>query len=227
MSLATNSAALRLIVFGRQGAGKGTQAVRLAAHYAIPHISTGDMLRAAAASGSEFGQQVKAIMDAGSLVSDEIMEGVVAARLEQPDAVNGFLLDGYPRTPGQAEFLQRLLAPHGVSMAINLEVPEDVVVERITGRRVCSECGTTYALGRDESATSGICAKCGGAVVQRPDDTEAAVRKRLSLYAQSTEPLLAWFRERNLLADINGVGEPDAIAAELVGIIEGHSANEA
>lgn len=225
MSVATN-AALRLIVFGRQGAGKGTQAVRLAEHYAIPHISTGDMLRAAAASGSEFGQQVKEIMDAGSLVSDDVMEGVVAARLEQPDAVKGFLLDGYPRTPGQAEFLQRLLAPHGVSMAINLEVPEDVVVERITGRRVCSDCGTTYALGRDESATSGVCAKCGGAVVQRPDDTEAAVRKRLALYAESTEPLLAWFRERNLLADINGVGEPDAIAAELVRIIEGRSANE-
>ena len=226
MSVATNAAALRLIVFGRQGAGKGTQAVRLAEHYAIPHISTGDMLRAAAASGSEFGQQVKAIMDAGSLVSDDVMEGVVAERLAQPDAAPGFLLDGYPRTPGQAEFLQKLLAPQGVTMAINLEVPEDVVVERITGRRVCSSCGTTYAMGRDESAASGVCAKCGGTVVQRPDDTESAVRTRLSLYAASTEPLLAWFRERNLLADVDGVGDPDAIAAELVSIIEGRGAGE-
>lgn len=226
MTLATNSAALRLIVFGRQGAGKGTQAVRLAEHYDIPHISTGDMLRAAAASGSEFGQQVKAIMDAGSLVSDDVMEGVVAERLAQPDAAAGFLLDGYPRTPGQAEYLQGLLAPQGVSLAINLEVPEDVVVDRITGRRVCSECGTTYALGRDESATSGTCVKCGGTVEQRPDDTEAAVRKRLALYAESTEPLLAWFRERDLLADIDGVGDPDGIAAELVRIIDGQGATE-
>jgi adenylate kinase len=216
----TGNDPLRLIVFGRQGAGKGTQAARLAAHYGIPHISTGDMLRAAAASGSEFGLQVKAIMDEGGLVSDDVMEGVVAERLGQPDAQPGFLLDGYPRTPGQAEYLQGLLAPQGVRLAINLEVPEDVVVERITGRRVCSNCGTVYAVGRDESATTGVCAKCGGTVVQREDDTEEAVRKRLALYAQSTEPLLAWFRDRDLLADVDGVGDPDDIAAELVRIID-------
>lgn len=213
-------AALRLIVFGRQGAGKGTQAARLATHYGIPHISTGDMLRAAVASESELGQRVKAIMDTGALVSDDVMEGVVAERLAQPDAAGGFLLDGYPRTPGQAEYLQGLLAPEGVRLAINLEVPEDVVVERITGRRVCQQCGTTYALDRDESATSGECAKCGGAVRQRPDDTEAAVRKRLALYAASTEPLLAWFRERDLLVDVDGVGDPDRIAAAIVRAID-------
>lgn len=213
-------APLRLIVFGRQGAGKGTQAARLAAHYGIPHISTGDMLRAAAASGSEFGRKVKEIMDSGSLVSDEVMEGVVAERLAEPDAGSGFLLDGYPRTPGQAEYLEELLAPDGVQLAIDLEVPEDVVVERITGRRVCSTCGTTYALGRDESATTGVCDRCGGEVVQREDDTEEAVRKRLALYAASTEPLLAWFRDRGLLAEVDGVGEPEAIAAELVRIID-------
>lgn len=211
---------LRLIVFGRQGAGKGTQAVRLADHYGIPHISTGDMLRAAAASGSDFGRRVKEIMDAGSLVSDEVMEGVVAERLAQPDAAAGFLLDGYPRTPGQAEYLQELLSPDGVQLAIDLEVPEDVVVERITGRRVCSACGTTYALGRDDSAATGVCGNCGGEVVQREDDTEEAVRKRLALYAASTEPLLAWFRDRGLLAEVDGVGEPEAIAAELVRIID-------
>lgn len=215
---------LRLLVFGRQGAGKGTQATRLADHYGIPHISTGDMLRAAAASGSEFGRQVKAIMDEGGLVSDEVMEGVVAERLSQDDARPGFLLDGYPRTPGQAEYLDGLLAPGGIALAINLEVPEEVVLERITARRVCTECGTTYALGRDESATTGVCAKCGGQVVQRPDDTEDAVRKRLALYAASTEPLLAWFRDRGLLADVDGTGEPDQIAAELVRIIDERTA---
>ena len=213
-------APLRLIVFGRQGAGKGTQAVRLADHYGIPHISTGDMLRAAAASGSEFGLRVKEVMDSGSLVSDYVMEGVVAERLAQPDAAAGFLLDGYPRTPGQAEYLEGLLAPDGVGLAINLEVPEDLVVERITGRRVCSACGATYAVGRDPSAASGECARCGGDVVQRPDDTEDAVRKRLALYATSTEPLLAWFRDRGLLVDVAGVGDPDGIAAALIATID-------
>jgi adenylate kinase len=214
------ASALRLIVFGRQGAGKGTQASRLAAHYGIPHISTGDMLRAAAASGSEFGRQVKEIMDSGALVSDEVMEGVVAERLAQPDAAAGFLLDGYPRTPGQADFLQGLLAPEGGSLAIDLDVPEDVVVGRITGRRVCRVCGTIYALGRDESADSGVCVKDGGEVVQREDDSEGAVRKRLATYTAQTEPLLSWFSERGLLVRVDGVGEPDDIAAALVEVID-------
>lgn len=212
--------ALRLIVFGRQGAGKGTQAARLSTHYAIPHISTGDMLRAAVASGSPLGHQVREVMDSGSLVSDAIMEGVVAERLVQPDAAAGFLLDGYPRTPVQADSLQGLLAPDGVRLAINLEVPEDVVVERITGRRVCLDCGTIYSLGRDDSADTGICAKCGGRVVQREDDTEAAVRKRLALYRENTAPLLAWFRDRGLLATVDGVGDPDAITATLIVTID-------
>jgi adenylate kinase len=213
--------ALRLIIFGRQGAGKGTQASRLAAHFGVPHISTGDMLRAAAASGSEFGLRVKAIMDAGSLVSDDVMEGVVQERLAAPDAADGFLLDGYPRTPGQAEFLQGLLAPEGVSLAINLEVPEDVVVERITRRRVCRSCQTIYAVG-DESAETGICAKCGGSVVQRDDDSEEGVRARLATYQSQTAPLMAWFEDHSLLVTVDGVGDPDAIAAALVEVIKNH-----
>ncbi len=210
---------LRLIIFGRQGAGKGTQSTRLAQRFAIPHISTGDMLRAAAASGSEFGLQVKAIMDAGHLVSDEVMEGVVRQRLSEQDTRPGFLLDGYPRTPGQAEFLQGILAPDGVTLAIDLDVPESVVLDRITHRRVCSSCGTTYAVG-DQSADSGVCAKCGGAVTQRADDSEESVRKRLALYAQQTEPLLNWFSDRGLLVTVDGVGEPDAIANRIVEAVQ-------
>ena len=209
----------RLIIFGRQGAGKGTQCVRLARHYAIPHISTGDMLRAAAASGSEFGRQAKAIMDSGALVGDEVMEGVVRERLALADAVDGFLLDGYPRTPGQAEFLESVLQPGGVDLAINLEVAEDVVVERITRRRVCANCGATYALG-DGSAESGVCEVCGGSVVQRDDDTEESVRKRLALYSTQTEPLLAWFANRDQLIRVDGVGDPDGIAHSLVSAID-------
>lgn len=209
---------LRLIIFGRQGAGKGTQSTRLAAHFGIPHISTGDMLRAAAATGSDFGRTVKSIMDSGGLVSDEIMEGVVRERLSMRDAEGGFLLDGYPRTPPQAEFLNDLLAPGGVDLAVNLEVPEDVVVERITRRRVCESCGTTYALG-DESADTGTCVKCGGAVVQRADDTEESVRTRLATYQSQTEPLMDWFRQRGKLLEVDGVGDPDAIAAAMVDAI--------
>jgi adenylate kinase len=212
--------AVRLIIFGRQGAGKGTQATRLAERYGVPHISTGDMLRAAVASGSELGLQVKEIMESGGMVSDEVMEGVVAERLAQPDAAAGFLLDGYPRTPGQAEFLQRILAPEGVQLAIDLDVPEDVVVGRITSRRVCSSCGTTYSTDRDESARTGVCAKCGGEVVQRDDDREDSVRKRLSLYNDQTAPLLAWFADHDLLVTVDGVGDPDDIAGKLGDVIE-------
>jgi adenylate kinase len=212
--------ALRLIIFGRQGAGKGTQSTRLARHYEIPHISTGDMLRAAAATGSDFGNRVKAIMDAGQLVSDEVMEGVVRERLAADDAQVGFLLDGYPRTPAQAEFIQALLAPEGVTMAIDLDVPEEVVLDRITNRRVCSSCGTTYASG-DPSADSGTCERCGGTVAQRADDQPDSVRKRLATYNEQTAPLLEWFATRDLLVTVAGIGDPDQIAATLIERIDG------
>lgn len=217
---ATEARPVRLLVFGRQGAGKGTQAVRLAERYAVPHISTGDMLRAAVKDGTEFGLQAKAIMDAGQLVSDEVMLGIISERLAEPDAARGWLLDGFPRTEQQAKDLVALVGADGIDLALDLDVPESVVLERITTRRVCSECGTTYSLGRDESASSGVCAKCGGAVVQRDDDTEAAVRKRLDIYASQTLPAVRWFGERGLLVTVDGVGDPDEIAATLADAID-------
>jgi len=210
---------VRLIVFGRQGAGKGTQAVRLAERFGVPHISTGDMLRAAVKDGTEFGLLAKEIMDAGKLVSDEVMLGLVSERLGQPDAVRGWLLDGFPRTPQQAKDLQEIVGPGGIDLAINLEVAEDIVVERISSRRVCSNCGTNYSV--DSPPTHDwICDKCGGEVVQRDDDTEESVRKRLSLYNEQTAPLLAWFAEQGLLADVDGVGDPDAITEKLNAVID-------
>ncbi len=215
----TSANPVRLLVFGRQGAGKGTQATRLAEHYGIVHISTGDMLRAAVKDGTELGKQAKAVMDAGQLVSDEIMLGIISERLAEPDAAPGWLLDGFPRTEEQAKGLVELVGEGGIDLAINLDVPEYVVVQRISSRRVCSNCGRIYSVDAPPS-TPGVCDACGGAVVQRDDDTEEAVLKRLAIYNEQTEPLLEWFDDRGLLATVDGVGDPDAITAELVRVID-------
>lgn len=210
---------VRLIVFGRQGAGKGTQCVRLAERYGVPHISTGDMLRAAAAEGTEFGLRAKEYMDAGQLLPDDIMLGVIEERLARPDADGGWLLDGFPRTPGQADGLTALLGDKGADLAIDLDVSEEVVVGRISGRRVCASCGAIYSV--DSPPASGwTCDKCGGDVVQRADDTEESVRKRLAAYNEQTAPLLAWFDERDMLVTVDGVGDPDEISARIAAAVD-------
>lgn len=215
-----NSKAIRLLIFGRQGAGKGTQASRLAEHYGIVHISTGDMLRAAVRDGTELGRQAKAVMDAGQLVSDEIMLGLIDERLAEPDAAAGWLLDGFPRTEPQARALLDMVGTDGIDAALDLDVPEDVVVERISSRRVCSNCGTIYSISSD-AATRGECEKCGGQVVQRDDDTEEAVRKRLAIYNEQTEPLLALFDGLGLLEIVDGVGDPAEITERLITLVDG------
>jgi adenylate kinase len=177
------------------------------------------MLRAAVKDGTEFGLLAKEIMDAGQLVSDEVMLGLVRERLAQPDAVNGWLLDGFPRTPQQARDLQDIVGDGGIDLAIDLQVPEDIVVERISSRRVCSNCGAIYSVDSPPTV-DWTCDKCGGEVVQRDDDTEASVRKRLSLYNEQTEPLLAWFGEQGLLVEVDGVGDPQAITEKLVSVID-------
>ena len=210
---------VRLIVFGRQGAGKGTQCVRLAERYGVPHISTGDMLRAAAAEGTEFGLRAKEYMDAGQLLPDDIMLGVIEERLARPDAGGGWLLDGFPRTPGQAEGLTALLGDKGADLAIDLDVSEEVVVGRISGRRVCAGCGAIYSVAAPP-ADGWKCDKCGGDVVQRADDTEESVRKRLAAYNEQTAPLLAWFAERDMLVTVDGVGDPDEISARIAAAVD-------
>lgn len=210
---------VRLIVFGRQGAGKGTQAVRLAERFGIPHVSTGDMLREAVREGTAFGAQAKEYMDAGQLLPDDVVLGIVSERLDQPDASGGWLLDGFPRTAGQAEALQGLVPDGGISVAVNLEVPEDIVVERISSRRVCEGCGTIYSTG-DPSADSGRCERCDGRVSQRDDDTESAVRARLATYTEQTAPLLEWFDAQGLLATVDGVGAPDEVAARVAAAVD-------
>ena len=186
----TTERPLRLVLLGRQGSGKGTQAARLVEHYDTNHVSTGDMLRAAVAEGTELGQRAKAVMDRGELVSDDIMNGIVAERLAKPDIEKGgFILDGFPRTPAQAEALERILGPGGLDAAINLDVPVDVVKQRMQLRA-------------------------------RPDDTPEAIERRLALYEQETAPLLEWFEQRGLLRVVDGLGTEDEVFARLVAVID-------
>ena len=210
----------RLVLLGKQGAGKGTQAVRLARHYAVPHISTGDMFRAAVRTGSEFGRKAREFMDAGELVPDDVVIGLVEERLTKDDAVlRGFVLDGFPRTVHQAEALDEMLPDTGVELVVDLEVATDVVLKRLASRRVCVECGTNYSLERPPSVDE-KCDVCGGQVVQREDDTVNAIRRRLELYEEQTAPLIAWYMKKDKLVTVDGVGEPDKVTTRLIRAID-------
>jgi adenylate kinase len=210
----------RLVILGKQGAGKGTQCARLALHYVVPHISTGDMFRAAVRAGTEFGRKARAFMDAGELVADEVVIGVVRERLDQDDTKSrGFVLDGFPRTVHQAEALDKLLAPRGLDLAVDLEVDTQVVLTRLAGRRVCVNCGANYSVG-EPPKVNWTCNICGNEVIQRADDTEAAIKRRLDLYEEQTAPLIAWYLERDKLVAVSGEGHPDTVTARLVRAID-------
>ncbi|MFZ1063436.1 MAG: adenylate kinase [Acidimicrobiales bacterium] len=209
---------LNLVVLGKQGAGKGTQCKRLAEAYAIPHVSTGDILRAAVKAGTPLGKEVAAIMDAGALVSDDLVIRLVDQRFQEPDAQRGALLDGFPRTILQAEALETLLGEDGIKLCINLDVSVELVTERLSSRRVCQECGNIYK-DTDVEAISGTCSNCGGDVIQRKDDQPEAIRTRLEAYERDTEPLLAFYQERGLLVVVDGAKSPDEVTASLKAVI--------
>ncbi len=207
----------RVVVLGKQGAGKGTQAVRLSRHYVVPHVATGDTFRAAVRSGSEFGRKAKAYLDAGDLVPDEVVNGMVRERLTRQDSVHrGFVLDGYPRTVGQAGSLMEMISPFVLDVVLNLEVDTSEVLGRLASRRVCSDCGTNYSVLDNPPRVPGICDVCGGEVVQRDDDTELAIRRRLELYERETAPLIEWFSSRGLLVNVVGTGAPDDVTERLI-----------
>lgn len=215
----------RLIVLGKQGAGKGTQAERLARHYGVPRISTGDMFRSAARSGSEAGHAAKVYMDAGELVPDDVVVALVAERLQEDDARdNGFVLDGFPRNVFQAQALEEMLGGGGVDLVVQLVVPTEEVLKRIAGRRTCVECGTNY--GHDAlPADPEVCDLCGGKVVPRADDTEVAIARRLELYEKETEPLVAWYLGHDKLAQVDGLGAPDAVTARILRAVDSRLRN--
>jgi adenylate kinase len=205
-----------LILLGPPGAGKGTQAKLLASALAIPHISTGDMFRDHKSRGTGIGMKVQAIMDAGGLVTDDITNAMVDERLGRPDVTAGCILDGYPRTVGQAEHLDRLLERKGrpVDHALSYEVSEEALVDRIGGRRSCTACGTVYHVTQNPPGRAGLCDHDGAALVQREDDQPAKVRTRMKEYAAKTAPLKAYYAARGQVIELDGLGAPEAILAE-------------
>jgi len=206
-------------MLGKQGAGKGTQCVRLSRHYVVPHISTGDMLRGAVRSRSEAGLQAKAYMDAGELIPDTVVIGLVGERLAHNDTHRGFILDGFPRTVAQAEALAELLTPRGLDLVIDLEVETEVVLTRLASRRVCTDCQANYSTSQPPKV-DWTCDICGGEVVQREDDTEAAIRRRLDLYERETAPLIEWYASQGILASVDGMAAPDEVASHLVRVVD-------
>ena len=212
---------VRVILLGPPGAGKGTQAVRIAETYSIPHISTGDILRANVKAGTPLGTEAKSYMDAGDLVPDEVIIGMVASRLDEDDATNGFLFDGFPRTVPQANALEELLIAREtpLDVVLRLAVAKDEVVNRLTGRRTCSGCGRIFHLVYDPPSTEGVCDDCGGELTQRDDDKESVVLNRLEVYAAQTEPLEHFYWERGLLRDVEAVGTMDEVFASARGIL--------
>jgi adenylate kinase len=212
------SARLNLVVLGKQGAGKGTQCKRLALTYAIPHISTGDILRAAVKAESPLGREVASVLESGGLVSDGLVNKLVEERFKEPDAAAGGLLDGFPRTLGQAEALEAMLGEDGIKLCINLDVPIELVAQRLSSRRVCQECGAIYR-DTDIEAISGTCSNCGGDVIQRADDQPEAIRKRLEAYERDTEPLLNFYEARGLLVRVDGSLGPDEVTAAIEAVV--------
>jgi adenylate kinase len=208
------------VVFGKQGAGKGTQCVRLSRHYVVPHVSTGDMLRAAVRARSELGLKAKAIMERGELLGDDLIMEMVAERLAEPDArARGFILDGFPRTTHQAEALAAFMAPGDLDVAVDIELPTAEVLQRLASRRVCTDCGANYSVSSPPKV-NWTCDTCGGKVIQREDDTEEAIRRRLELYERQTAPLIDWYSKRGQFAEVNGVGSPDAVLRRIIRAVE-------
>jgi len=215
---------MRIMLLGAPGSGKGTQAKMLMEKYQVPQISTGDLLRAAVAAGTELGQQAKAIMDAGKLVSDELVLGMIRERLTENDAQNGFILDGFPRNQPQAVALDTLLAEFGWSMegVILIDVDNEQIVERITGRRTCESCGQLYNIFSSPPAQENVCDKCDGALGHRADDNEETIRKRLEVYAEQTAPLIAFYENQNKLFKVNGMGEVNDIFTSMCEVVDQH-----
>jgi adenylate kinase len=213
---------MNLILLGPPGAGKGTQAKRLESKQGLVQLSTGDMLRAAVASGSALGRQAKQVMEAGQLMPDDIIVRMIAERIDQPDAKRGFVLDGFPRTEAQAEALDKMLAEHRrkLDAVIELGVDEAALIERIAGRFTCATCGAGYHDKFQRPKREGVCDKCGGtSFVRRPDDNAETLKTRLAAYREQTAPIIPYYRSRGLLRRVDGMAAPDEVAKQIEAIL--------
>ncbi len=218
---------MRLVLLGAPGSGKGTQAELLGKRYSIPKIATGDILRAGMAAGTPLGTEARDLVNAGSLVPDARMIELMESRLGQADTAKGFVLDGFPRSIPQAEGLNRILAKQGVKLdaVIKLDVPKQVLIERLTQRASCPSCGSVYNLSSNPPIESGKCNRCGGGLVERADDTEDTVLKRLNVYQRSTAPLIDYYDGRGLLLIVHGDGAISDVTAEIERGIRGRKEN--
>ncbi len=212
---------MKVIMLGAPGAGKGTQAKKIAAKYQIPHISTGDIFRANIKEGTELGTKAKAYMDKGELVPDELTCDLVVDRISKPDAANGYVLDGFPRTIPQAEALTRALEGRGekIDFAINVEVPDENIVRRMGGRRACLKCGATYHVEYNAPKVENVCDVCQGELVLRDDDKPETVQKRLSVYHAQTQPLIDYYKAEGVLAEVDGTQDIDVVFQDITKIL--------
>lgn len=213
---------MQIVLLGAPGAGKGTQAKLLGERLAIAHVSSGDLLRDAVKRQSDLGREAKRFMDSGELVPDDIVVGIIAERLEQPDCGAGFILDGFPRTISQAQTLDAMLDKRTspIDVVVSVAVPPDVVVRRLSGRRTCSQCGALYHVDFDPPKTSGICDRCGAALFQRDDDKAETIQARLAVYDRQTAPLLDWYRSTGRLAEVDGQGDRSGVFAQICTAVE-------
>lgn len=212
---------MKIIMLGAPGAGKGTQAKKIAEKYAIPHISTGDIFRANIKSGTELGKKAKTYMDQGLLVPDELVVDLVVDRVNQEDCTNGYVLDGFPRTILQAEALDNALAVLGQSMdyAINIEVPDENIVNRMSGRRACVDCGATYHIVYAPTKEENVCDHCKGGLILRDDDKPDTVQKRLNVYHEQTQPLIDYYTKKNILVEVDGTVDISDVFRTIVAIL--------
>lgn len=213
---------MKLILLGPPGAGKGTQAKMLMDHFGIPQISTGDILRSAVKDGTPMGLKAKGCMDAGELVPDEVVVGIVKERLQKADCDNGFILDGFPRTVPQADALTVDLVEldKRLDAVVSLDVDIEALVVRLTGRRTCRDCGRGYHVTFDPAKISGVCDVCGGELIQRDDDKEATIRKRLDVYRDQTAPLVAYYRTAGLLKELDGMQDIDIVQQQMLDLLQ-------
>ena len=212
---------MKIIMLGAPGAGKGTQAKKIAEKYQIPHISTGDIFRANIKNGTELGKKAKTYMDQGLLVPDELVCDLVVDRVKQEDCKNGYILDGFPRTIPQAESLDEALGQMGESLdyAINVDVPDEHIVNRMSGRRACVGCGATYHIVYAPTKKEGVCDVCGAELILRDDDKPVTVQKRLSVYHEQTQPLIDYYKGKGILKDVDGTKDMDVVFQAITDIL--------